>query len=245
MGVYRSDEERTEIGARLRQLRKGQNISCKELAQMFDITENAVQSWERGSKTPNENRLIALSKFYDVSLKWIICGDEQSMFEDNALLTSSKTARKIVQEYVGKRFRALREERKLTRDEAGAEFDMPKRAIGRWETGTFIPARKRLVEIAGFYGVSVDWILHGIVAEENELERRLSEMVGVAPKPESFAVAIDVAHSAPVPNTEIQEFVSMVLSLPTEYRGRVIGYLDALCSEELFERGMVGSAMAV
>ena len=236
MGVYRSNEERTAIGARLCQLRNGQKISCKELAKMFDITENAVQSWERGSKTPNEDRLIAISKFYDVPLKWIVCGDEQPIFEDNALLASGKTAREIVREFVGKRFRALREERKLTRDEVGAEFDMPKRAMGRWETGAFIPARKRLVEIAAFYGVSVDWILNGIVAEENELERRLSKLVGIAPKPEP---------STAIPHSETQEFVSMFLLLSTEYKGRVVGYLDALCSEELFERSIVSSAIAV
>lgn len=75
---------------------------------------------------------------------------------------------------IGTRLYSLRVDRKLTVIEISERFSVSKNTVYRWERGYFAPKRTVLIDIAEFYGVTVDWILKGRVSEKNDIERRLS-----------------------------------------------------------------------
>nr|DAS18889.1 MAG TPA: helix-turn-helix domain protein [Caudoviricetes sp.] len=59
------------FGERLHQLRLSKNITQKQMASVFKITERAYQRYEGNQSTPHYNTLIALADYFDVSLDFI------------------------------------------------------------------------------------------------------------------------------------------------------------------------------
>lgn len=57
-----------EIANRLVALRKSQGLSQEELAEQLGVSRQAVSKWERAEASPDLDKLIMLSKLYDVSL---------------------------------------------------------------------------------------------------------------------------------------------------------------------------------
>lgn len=62
---------------------------------------------------------------------------------------------------IGSYLKELRINKGLTQEQAGDIFGVAGRTVSRWETGSNMPDIGLLLEIAGFYGVSVDSILSG------------------------------------------------------------------------------------
>lgn len=60
---------------------------------------------------------------------------------------------------IGSYLKELRINKGLTQEQAGEIFGVAGRTVSRWETGSNMPDIGLLVEIAGFYDVSVDNIL--------------------------------------------------------------------------------------
>lgn len=57
-----------EIANRLIELRKKKGLSQEELADVLGVSRQAVSKWERAEASPDTDNLIALAKFYNVSL---------------------------------------------------------------------------------------------------------------------------------------------------------------------------------
>lgn len=154
---------------------------------------------------------------------------------------------------VGARLYNLRVYNKLSMAELGTKFGVARNTVYRWESGEFAPKRTKLVELAKFYDVSVDWILNGIIVEENELERKLNipnrrtEDSDAEPEPtkndegcgtedaETFGnVVVAIQRSSqPIDYNDKDHLLTLYTMLSTNRRGKLLGYLDALCSEEL------------
>lgn len=62
-------------------------------------------------------------------------------------------------EVLPERLRDIREERGLTKAEAGRESGMDARLIARYEAGERYPGFYNLVRMAAFYKVEVGWLL--------------------------------------------------------------------------------------
>ena len=57
------------------------------------------------------------------------------------------------------RLRGLRESQNLALSDVAAELGMTKQAIAYYETGGMVPTLPRLVALAAFYGVTLDWLI--------------------------------------------------------------------------------------
>ena len=57
-----------EIADRLVALRKGRGLSQEDLAERLGVSRQAISKWERAEASPDLDKLIALSKLYDVTL---------------------------------------------------------------------------------------------------------------------------------------------------------------------------------
>lgn len=67
-----------ELKEKLSQLRKNRELSQLELAEMLDVSRQAVSRWENGLSVPSMNKLKQLSDLYGVSLDSLL-GDTQDV----------------------------------------------------------------------------------------------------------------------------------------------------------------------
>lgn len=68
-----------ELYERLAELRKQANLSQEKLAEMLNISRQAVSKWESGTSSPDINNIIQLGKLYDVSTDYILLGKPQEV----------------------------------------------------------------------------------------------------------------------------------------------------------------------
>lgn len=67
-----------EFQTRLYQLRKERGLSQENLADALGVTRQAVQKWESGASRPDMENLIALTRYFDVTLDWLLTGAESA-----------------------------------------------------------------------------------------------------------------------------------------------------------------------
>ena len=58
----------------IEQLRKQSNMSQEQLAELLGISRQTVSEWERGIAYPSVEKLLFLSKIFNVSLDYIVTG---------------------------------------------------------------------------------------------------------------------------------------------------------------------------
>lgn len=80
--IFRYEKRKKEIGARIKALRKQQDLSQDGLAdRLFQIAptkdkaigQSTVSSWERGVTLPPLERLIALASIFECDLSYLLC----------------------------------------------------------------------------------------------------------------------------------------------------------------------------
>lgn len=66
---------------RLYRLRRERGLSQEELAAQLGVSRQAVQKWESGVSQPSLEKLTALARYFDVTLDWLVTGQEPSSGE--------------------------------------------------------------------------------------------------------------------------------------------------------------------
>ena len=67
------------LNERIQALRKNSNHSQEELANMLDISRQAISKWESGQVQPEIDNIIKLSKIYNVSTDYLLTGDDDDV----------------------------------------------------------------------------------------------------------------------------------------------------------------------
>ena len=67
---------KVSIKERLKELRKEQNLTQKQIAIILKKSETGYASWEQGLSEPSINDLIFLSEFYNVTIDYLVGKDE-------------------------------------------------------------------------------------------------------------------------------------------------------------------------
>lgn len=60
------------FGKRLKELRKGKDLSIRELSKLVDISYNCISRWEREITIVNAEQLIIFAKFFNVSTDYLL-----------------------------------------------------------------------------------------------------------------------------------------------------------------------------
>ena len=63
---------------RLFDLRRQAGLSQEELANLLNVTRQAVQKWEAGTSRPDMDNLVSLAEYFKVSLDYLVTGKESS-----------------------------------------------------------------------------------------------------------------------------------------------------------------------
>jgi transcriptional regulator with XRE-family HTH domain len=66
------------IGARLREARERRHMTQEQVGDLTGRTHGAVGAWERGLAGPDLATLIAVAELYNVTVGWIVEGEEMS-----------------------------------------------------------------------------------------------------------------------------------------------------------------------
>ena len=62
---------------------------------------------------------------------------------------------------VGQLILQLRKEKGLTQEQLAEQFDVSRRTVSRWETGSNLPNLDILIEMADYYGIELRELLDG------------------------------------------------------------------------------------
>ncbi|MFF2341108.1 helix-turn-helix domain-containing protein [Bacillus mycoides] len=66
-----------EFGSKLKELRKKNNYSQQQIAEILHVTAQAVSKWENNKSVPDITTLVQISDLYNVSLDYLIKSDKQ------------------------------------------------------------------------------------------------------------------------------------------------------------------------
>ncbi|MBO5439541.1 MAG: helix-turn-helix transcriptional regulator [Treponema sp.] len=66
------------IGDRIKELRNQNNISQQRLADLLNLTQQAIGKWEKGISEPNIEAIIKMSKIFNVTVSYLILGEEEA-----------------------------------------------------------------------------------------------------------------------------------------------------------------------
>lgn len=65
------------FGERLRDLRRGMDLTQKKLADVFQTTNSSVCDWECGRSQPDLETLVALADFFDVTTDYLLGREDE------------------------------------------------------------------------------------------------------------------------------------------------------------------------
>lgn len=73
------------IGERITQLRKQQNLSQDELARKAEVSRTIIGNYERNANTPSIEVLLKLAKVFNVTVDYLIGEGQLSAFDKDLL----------------------------------------------------------------------------------------------------------------------------------------------------------------
>lgn len=65
------------MGKRIARCRKDKNLSQEYIAEVLDVSRQAVSKWENDITEPDTRNLIKLSRLFGVSVEYLACGDTE------------------------------------------------------------------------------------------------------------------------------------------------------------------------
>lgn len=83
------------IGCNICSLRKQNNLSQEQLAEMLDVSRQSVSKWERDETLPDIKNLEALSQIFGVSIDALVKGDEKSTGNSTPIITPILTKAQV------------------------------------------------------------------------------------------------------------------------------------------------------
>ena len=65
-------QEEYTFGETLRELRLGRKVNQVELSQAIGVSKGIISLWENGLREPTLTNLVALAKYFDVSIDYLV-----------------------------------------------------------------------------------------------------------------------------------------------------------------------------
>ncbi|MBE7086647.1 MAG: helix-turn-helix domain-containing protein [Clostridiales bacterium] len=71
-----------KIGIAINKLRNEAKLTQAQFAEIFGVSQQSVQKWESGLSTPDLEKIILISKYFDVSLDALVLGNDTRVVEE-------------------------------------------------------------------------------------------------------------------------------------------------------------------
>ncbi len=79
-----------KIGYAISKLRTEAKLTQTQFSEIFGVSQQSVQKWESGVSTPDLDKIILISKYFDVSLDALILGNDNRIVEEMSKTRSIK-----------------------------------------------------------------------------------------------------------------------------------------------------------
>ena len=64
------------------QMRKQTKLTQEQFAELFDVSQQAVQKWESGASVPDVEKIIRIAKYFDISLDSLLMDNDNRVVEE-------------------------------------------------------------------------------------------------------------------------------------------------------------------
>ena len=71
-----------KIGQTIAKLRNEAKLTQAQFAEAFRVSQQSVQKWECGASTPDLDKIVSISKYFDISLDALIMGNDNRIVEE-------------------------------------------------------------------------------------------------------------------------------------------------------------------
>lgn len=161
------------LGVRLKYLRKSNNKTQQDLADILGITRPAYTAYEQGKRNPDYGILEKIADYYNVSVDYLLGRtDKVDMSTDKVYPqpdssigrydineTTSKYYKSNEISSISQRLKELRKEAKLTQAEVATLLNISESAYGYYEQGRNEISISSIQTLAEKYDVSVAYIM--------------------------------------------------------------------------------------
>lgn len=137
-------------GKILKILREDKNMSQEEIAKILGIARQTYNHYEVQEKIIPIKHLITISKYFDVSVDYILGLNKTKKYENN---------KEIDKVEAGKRLKEFRKEQKLTQKKLANILNTTFSSIAFNEKGRNLIATPFLFTISKEYNISADYLL--------------------------------------------------------------------------------------
>lgn len=156
--------DKIAMGKRIQEIRKNRGETLEKFGKNFTrpAGKNVVTRWEKGINIPDVERLMNVAYSGKVTVPYILYGDTFSKMLKKGNRVSK--FEKLDPFRIGLRFRKIRRDYRLEREDFGKLFSPPitKWSMDRYENGKDIPNTDRIIQYAYIGKVSLEFLIYGI-----------------------------------------------------------------------------------
>ncbi|MGL9971849.1 helix-turn-helix domain-containing protein [Enterococcus sp. DIV1420a] len=156
--------DKLAMGKRIQEIRKNRGETLEKFGKNFTrpAGKNVVNRWEKGKNIPDIERLMNVAYLGKVTVPYILYGETFSK-----MLKSGNTINqfeKLDPFRMGLRFRKIRRDYRLEREDFGKFFSPPitKWSMNRYENGKDIPNTNRIVQYSYIGNIRLEFLVYGI-----------------------------------------------------------------------------------
>ncbi len=143
---------------RLKDLRASAGLTLKAMAEQLNMVQRNYQRYENGSIDPSLSKIIAIADYFDVPIEYLVGRT------DNPITPSER-----VSPLFSVRLKELRIRKGVSLFQAAKLFEITERNYAGYEEGEAMPDIDKLIALADYFDVSLDYL----VGRSDEPERNL------------------------------------------------------------------------
>ena len=143
-----------KFNEKLKILRKDQGLYCTDVAAYLYVEPRAVRSWEKGLNYPSAQLLMAISKFYDVSMDELLTDDMAEL-----PITPVAVQAVIPELKFGEKIYMMRKQLKIRQAVMCDRMGVSVTSLERWESCEVLPSTQALMKVSKFFGVPIEELL--------------------------------------------------------------------------------------
>lgn len=69
------------VGTKIRELRRKRNLIQSELGRLLSVHPSTIAMWENGKRQPEREKLVQISKLFNVTMDWLLSDDAEKSIE--------------------------------------------------------------------------------------------------------------------------------------------------------------------
>ena len=156
--------DKIAMGKRIQEIRKNRGETLEKFGKNFTrpAGKNVVNRWEKGANIPDIERLMNVAYLGKVTVPYILYGETFSKMLKRG--NTINQFEKLDSFRMGLRFRKIRRDYRLEREDLGKFFSPPitKWSMDKYENGKDIPNTDRIIQYAYIGKVSLEFLIYGI-----------------------------------------------------------------------------------